>query len=50
MQVSEIYGKSKWADLFTLEHRWEKVLFEFWDGGERKQHERHRELVVYLYG
>ena len=49
-KVSEVYGKKmKWADLFTLERKMEKVPVEFWDGGERKQHELTQGNLLYIY-
>ena len=49
-KVSEVYGKKmKWADLFTLERKMGKVPVEFWDGGERKQHELTQGNLLYIY-
>lgn len=49
-KVSEVYGKKmKWADLFTLERKMEKVPVEFWDGGERKLHELTQGNLLYIY-
>ena len=49
-KVSEVYGKKmKWADLFTLERKMGKVSVEFWDGGERKQHELTQGNLLYIY-
>lgn len=49
-KVSEVYGKKmKWADLFTLERKMRKVPVEFWDGGERKQHELTQGNLLYIY-
>ena len=49
-KVSEVYGKKmKWADLFSLERKMEKVPVEFWDGGERKLHELTQGNLLYIY-
>ncbi len=49
-KVSEVYGKKmKWADLFSLERKMGKVPVEFWDGGERKQHELTQGNLLYIY-
>ena len=49
-KVCEVYGKKmKWADLFTLERKMEKVPVEFWDGGERKLHELTQGNLLYIY-
>ena len=49
-KVSEVYGKKmKWADLFSLERKMDKVPVEFWDGGERKLHELTQGNLLYIY-
>lgn len=49
-KVSEVYGKKmKWADLFALERKMDKMPVEFWDGGERKMHELTQGNMLYIY-
>ena len=49
-KASEVFGKKmKWADLFSIERKMDKVPVEFWDGGERKMHELSQGNLLYMY-
>jgi hypothetical protein len=49
-KVSEVFGKNmKWSDIFSMERKMPTITVEFWDGGERKNHQLTAGNALYIY-
>lgn len=49
-KASEVFGKNmKWSDIFSMERKMPTITVEFWDGGERKNHQLTAGNALYIY-
>ncbi|MBQ9203486.1 MAG: hypothetical protein IJ155_04500 [Prevotella sp.] len=49
-KVSEVFGrKMRWSDLFAVERKLPGMEVEFWDGGEKVNHELTQGNMLYIY-
>lgn len=49
-KASEVFGKGiRWSDLFAIERKMPKMAVEFWDAGEKRQHDLTQGNMLYIY-